>query len=399
MFKYFNFIKFEFQYEDTLIHLAVKCGDTALLDVIAAAMENTGTGIDCLNKNGVTALHTAIQNCDLEAVRVLVKRGASVNKVSNVNDTALHVAVHHPHILKYLLEETDVEISNNDQGVAPIHLAVSINESQSVKLLLDITPADIKTYFDDEDDKLQVINHCKVLEDDERSNIELPSRKFRYPFLPVKTLTQIISLDADGYTPLHIAAKQRNMSMITLLLQKGAKLSTKGTKGKTALEIIATEFYNPSKCFELIFDDFISTEKVVSDTRVKVDYDALTTADGVSQIKVIEELVRCGQSKTLIHPLIESLLYLKWKHLLPVFYAMIGIYSTFLLSFNAFVVNLIHYRDKNNSSNASAPINSQMFRLELFDAWYWLLIILIYIPMILLFLQVRQIIILNALFD
>ncbi|KAI8426854.1 hypothetical protein MSG28_014535 [Choristoneura fumiferana] len=378
-------------YEDTLIHLAAKCGEIEILDEIVVAIKRSETTVDFLNKGGVTALYTAIEIGDLEAVQALIKRGASVNKVSNQNDTALHVAVHHPHILKYLLEETDVEIRNNDRGTAPIHLAVGINKYQSVKLLLDIKQQDVKPIFENEYHSLvsekgyeDVINHSKVPKDVVLSSIELSPWKFRYPFLRVKTLTQIISLDGDGYTPLHIAAKQRNMSMIALLLRKGAKLSTKGTKGKTALEIIATEFYNPSKCFELIFDDFISTEQVVSDTLVKVDYDALTTVRGASQMKVIEELIRCGQSKTLIHPLIESLLYLKWKHLLPVFYAMIGIFTTFLLSFNIFVVNLIHYRDKNNSS---VPISSQMAWFELFDGWYWLLITLIYISLTLLLLQ------------
>ncbi|XP_073950736.1 transient receptor potential cation channel subfamily A member 1 homolog [Choristoneura fumiferana] len=371
-------------YEDTILHLAAKSGEIEVVDKIAAAIKYTSdTGIDCLNKRGVTPLHTAIESGDLDAVQVLIRRGASVNRVSDQNDTALHIAVHHPHILKYLLDETDVKNCFNDQGSAPIHLAVGINKLQSVRLLLDIKQQHIELSTE--------VQTKRLLRGPSRGRLpsmDLKSDVSRYPFRQVRTLTQILSLDGNGYTPLHLAAKQRNMSMITMLLRKGAKLSTKGARGRTALEIIAREFYNPSKCFELIFDEFISTKLVVSDTVVKVDYNALTARNGMTQMKVIEELVRCGQRKTLIHPLIESLLYLKWKHLLPLFYAMIGIYTTFLMTFNVFVVHVIHYRDKNkNSYNTSVLSNSEVAWSDLFYGWYWLLITLIYSSIALLLLQ------------
>ncbi|KAI8425352.1 hypothetical protein MSG28_007113 [Choristoneura fumiferana] len=273
-------------YEDTILHLAAKSGEIEVVDKIAAAIKYTSdTGIDCLNKRGVTPLHTAIESGDLDAVQVLIRRGASVNRVSDQNDTALHIAVHHPHILKYLLDETDVKNCFNDQGSAPIHLAVGINKLQSVRLLLDIKQQHIELSTE--------VQTKRLLRGPSRGRLpsmDLKSDVSRYPFRQVRTLTQILSLDGNGYTPLHLAAKQRNMSMITMLLRKGAKLSTKGARGRTALEIIAREFYNPSKCFELIFDEFISTKLVVSDTVVKVDYNALTARNGMTQMKVIEEL-------------------------------------------------------------------------------------------------------------
>lgn len=57
--------------------------------------------------------------------------------MSDKEDSVLHVAIHNPDILEFLLTITDVKSTLNNEGLAPEHLAVRSQNPESLKLLLN----------------------------------------------------------------------------------------------------------------------------------------------------------------------------------------------------------------------------------------------------------------------
>lgn len=132
-------------------------------------------------------------------------------------------------------------------------------------------------------------------------------------------------------------------------------------------------------------------------TSVHTNYEVLTDGKDMSQIKVLEEFVKCDQNKALIHPLIESLLYLKWKHFQPLFFALLCFYGIFLVLFNSLIVCIYYLADrsndivfKNNSLNASAASDEGTGSDGFHGAWYWVLIVLTYLSILTLLFQVSE---------
>ncbi|XP_047984325.1 uncharacterized protein LOC125224868 isoform X4 [Leguminivora glycinivorella] len=75
----------------TPIQLATKVGDLAMLLKLLDVAGQMGV-INCRNKKGQTPLYTAIMNGNLDAVEILIKKGACVDIVSRRGESALHIA-------------------------------------------------------------------------------------------------------------------------------------------------------------------------------------------------------------------------------------------------------------------------------------------------------------------
>lgn len=349
--------------------------------------------LDKTNTRGYTALGTAIMKSNLPAIEQLLKEGSSPYCVSNKNESALHKAVHNPKILEYLLNNTtNVQSSFDSKGLAPIHAAIYARNPEPVKLLLEKfkLPAQITTQ-----EGQTPLHYAAIVASNDAAEVILEHDP--------KAIFEVNKL---GDTPLHSAARHNNRGLAMLLLRKGAVLSMKNKKHETVLELISNNFYDATNFFYQVFDQFIYRKPKTdndSDFKVGVNYRVITNGkDGMSHMRVLDEFVACGQSKVLIHPLIESLLYLKWIHFLPLFYAMLLVYAVFLASVNIFMIRVFQDEDLTNSGNStstamnvsnasrSAPASgddSTGFGLEV--GVFWLLIVLIYTSTMILLVQVR----------
>lgn len=126
-------------------------------------------------KISVTCLHTAVASGDTELIQYLLRNGACNLTWNESGETPLHLAVTKQFLepLKILLEwEKSPAIVNarNSQGQTPLHLAVTGEWPDGVSLLLE-TGADVRAISNDK----QTILHIAAKKDDSRLLEELLS--------------------------------------------------------------------------------------------------------------------------------------------------------------------------------------------------------------------------------
>lgn len=273
-------------------------------------------------------LHVAAKNGNLEILKVLVEYNEAVTQEMINSLTAgdrrgfgpIHFAVSENHIecVKYLLsKKADVRLRTTDsphKASTPLHVAAGKNHADVAKVILDF-------------DK-----------------------------------TTIHEVNSMGWFPLHSASHHGSRDVITLLLREGADLSgyTDGPKKhrRTAIDLIINNLSKPTEFLEDTFDSYIQANNLnFQDTNCEISVDFRVLMPNVcemEQMKVIEALLktgnRYGQKRLLVHPLVESFLYLKWKALLPFFYMIIAFYGFFVASLTIFVVTVFFYKDTHETT-------------------------------------------------
>ncbi|XP_052743946.1 transient receptor potential channel pyrexia-like isoform X2 [Bicyclus anynana] len=365
---------------ETPIHCAAALGDLDILNEILSIPKQSKDYIDCQNDEGETPLSKAVLFGHLKCVDIILNEGASIKLIMPGNVNVLHVAAEFGHdgILKHLLEYDDgiAEDMINDlttadrRGFGPIHFAVLNNHVECVKYLLSKN-ADIRLRTTDSPFKSSTPLHLAALK-----NFESVAKAILN-----HDRTTIYEVNNMGWYPLHTAGHHGSRDIITLLLQEGADLSgyTDGPKKfrRTAIDMIINNISKPTSFLEKVFDSYISSNSQNfqdSKCEVTVDYRILMpTVCEMEQMKVIEALLetgnRFGQLKLLVHPLVESFLFLKWKALLPFFYTIIAVYALFVSSLTIFTISVFFFKD--TGDNPPAVLNP--------NAWGYIVYITIFL--------------------
>lgn len=311
--------------------------------------------INSQNSSGETPLFKAIIKGNLECVKAILHKGASITIKLPGNISVLHKATElgRVDILEELLKFNDCAqvmlnelCTSKEGGLGPIHYAVLANNTECLKFLLS-QGADVRLRTTPNIYKESTPLHIAATKNFvEVTSIILEHDKYT-----------IHEVNSQGWYPLHTAAYNGSREVIPLLLHAGADLSgyTEGPKKykRTAIDMIMNNIPKPTKYLEDLFDMYISTNSQnlqEVDCEVKIDYSVLMPRScEMEQMKVIEALMktgnRYGQKRVLIHPLIESFLYLKWKALLPFFYTILAIYAMFVMSLTIFTVSVFYFRD------------------------------------------------------
>lgn len=300
----------------------------------------------------------AIINGHIKCLKKIINEGASLKITLPGEVNVFHVASDYGHfkILKELLEYdeaiTSAQINTltagDRRGFAPIHFAVSNNHLDCVELLLSKN-ADIRCRTTCSPHKASTPLHIASV----KNHTDIAKLILKYD------KTTVHEVNSMGWYPLHTASHHGSRDIIMILLKEGADLSghTDGPKKykRTAVDMIVHNLSKPTEFMEDVFDSYIASNgQDLQDPscQVTVDYGILMpTVCEFEQMKVIEALLktgnRYGQRRLLVHPLVESFLYLKWKALLPFFYTIITFYGLFLLSLTIFIVSVFFYRDTN----------------------------------------------------
>jgi len=243
-----------------------------------------GANLNLIDRHGRTPLHCAIygesrrggrRQLNLSSARVLLSEGADVNAVSGDGSTPLHIAVY-----TYQVEATRLLLQNGasmearrrdgktvldflyrktvkgswciDQGEifsillrhgafrgeiggsTPLHNVVKFQNHRYVRFMLGLDPL-----------------HTNYVSDGDLTNDQGPDFETEFPEL---SSCNIDGRDNEGRTPLHIAAMGHRSDIIEALVQAGADVRLATPDGSTPLHIIMKEGGLLADCTEHLLD-------------------------------------------------------------------------------------------------------------------------------------------------
>ena len=228
-----------------LLHVAIA---TMRADVINYLSDKINPNL--ADRDGVTPLHLAITEGDIDSTKLLINKKANVNKPDVYGDTPLHKAVNNIDIFKYLLDVGANPNVRNIFGLTPLHICY--NNLQFLDLLKQ-HGAD----FNIKDNAGRTILHYAVEENNNPQikqfiqdglNVNATDNYNQTPAFLTKNTDTLELLFRNGANPniqdirgnsiLHQAAQCKNRELYDFLLKFDANKYLKNAKGMCAYEYI-----------------------------------------------------------------------------------------------------------------------------------------------------------------
>ncbi|KAL4716023.1 hypothetical protein ACJJTC_003812 [Scirpophaga incertulas] len=371
---------------ETPIHSAAALGNLEVLNEILSAAKQKDS-IDYQNDGGETALFKAVANGFDNCVTAILDKGASIRITLRGDINVFHVAAKNGHfriieiLLNHLKDDEEAYVMLNSltestayaEGFAALHFAVKGNHLKCVQCLLD-NNANIRQ-------KTTLMPHnCFT-----PLHIAAENNYFEIAELLIKCDSTVIhDVDFSGRLPIHTACYNGSRNVIVVLLREGANLASR-TEGKhsvrrTAIDMAMNNLSQSTEFMEEIFDSYIITNSIDirhPDCTVVLDYRVFMPRDMfASPMNIIEALLETGntygQKRLLVHPLVESFIYFRWRELLPCFYTTIACHGLFVLSLSIFIISAFYYKD----TSSEKPV--------FFDIYSWSIIVYFSISLVLL---------------
>ncbi|XP_059615245.1 protein phosphatase 1 regulatory subunit 12B-like isoform X2 [Phlebotomus argentipes] len=214
-------------------------------------LEQESADINTCNVDGLTALHQACIDDNLDMVEFLVEHGADVNRADNEGWTPLHATAScgFVSIARYLVESgADLSLVSSD-GELPIDLSTSNSMEDLLQKHIDEQAIDCEEARSREE-RMMLTDAKKWLRSD-ASEVDRPHPRTGATALHVaaaKGYTRVLSLllagranvdkqDNDGWTPLHAAAHWGQKEAAQMLITSLADIDTKNFAGQTAIDV------------------------------------------------------------------------------------------------------------------------------------------------------------------
>jgi ankyrin repeat protein len=174
-------------------------------------------------RGGKTALHSAASSGMLGCCSTLVEGGADVNPVDNNLFTPLHSAAERADVIRYLVKHGANLDARITDGKTALHMAARTGKVSCCSTLVE-AGADVNCV----DNNLFTPLHSAA--DQDRADV------IRYL---VKHGADLNALTAHGASPLIVASSQECMNALNTLAELGADLELKDDNGSTALHLAA----------------------------------------------------------------------------------------------------------------------------------------------------------------
>lgn len=231
--------------------------------------------IQTTDKAGRTALHLAASTGNLEVLKILLKKGATITAIDKQGQTALHVACENGQYetAKFLIEQGSGKNIQDKLGNTPLILAAKNDHLKIVKMLyylkadtnlkntqnktaMDVSQGQSKAFFKQpQPDYFQLLDIGmvnKVVEDikngicsiqitDEEGNTLLhKAATYGYTDLAQLLIDKDLNINqarGNGSTPLMIAAHKNQVGVAKLLIEKGANIHLKRPNSWTVFHL------------------------------------------------------------------------------------------------------------------------------------------------------------------
>ncbi|XP_033210213.1 putative ankyrin repeat protein RF_0381 [Belonocnema kinseyi] len=194
-------------------------------------------GIDLKTKvNGTTALHLAASSGNQQIANLLCTNGADINDTDFEENTPLHIAVskNHSEIIRTLLNHKAIASETNENGLTPIQIALANNYKFTALILLKhITLLELCATPSFKSEILDEIFSICLNTGDVEINQKNASEETPLHFAALHgreyQVKELLRLGADvnaksfsGETPLHWAIVKRRVKIVEILVDNGA---------------------------------------------------------------------------------------------------------------------------------------------------------------------------------
>ena len=256
---------------------AAKSGDSVLLNEVLKKLDNTerisvlgvdfqyigdGCSLPVRKKSPVTPLIVAVRNGNLDCVKVLLKYGAEIEGRGDFMHifeddscpvpynykccTPLFVAATcgNVEILRFLVENGANVNATDDFGVTPLMAAVENQFLDAVTFLID-QGADVNLQ---DGSGLTVLHYATEVSIDPSSCLIVKQLINRGANINAVT-------NDEKLTPLMLACKNKNVSVVNCLLQNGANVVLTSDNGWTALHFVVDEFNDSSEILRSLLNN------------------------------------------------------------------------------------------------------------------------------------------------
>lgn len=190
-------------------------------------VESVGVTLDpdAIDGEGNAALHRAVANSDIGAVRYLLGKGATVDIRNDKYQTPLIMAVRDYLLCKQEIVKELIAAGANVSAIdadsdTPLKIATILKNGSYVQQLI-AAGADLNTSFGDR----SALGYAAALSTFDIFKILLEAG------------APIDSIDSYGDAPLHDAARKGNFRMVQALIDAGADPFATNAEGKTALDL------------------------------------------------------------------------------------------------------------------------------------------------------------------
>lgn len=174
-----------YQFDNTSVYKPASFAGIRYLTVVKYLIEQGADVNRTTLRDNVSPIHTAVSNGFLDAVAVLIARGAGVNARTATGATPLVKALRYPDVVKLLISNGADVSSRNSAGWTALHVSTDLEDRPEIARLLIARGADVN------------------------------------------------ASGLDGRTPLHQAAKYQAEKMAVLLISSGARLDVRDNEGNT----------------------------------------------------------------------------------------------------------------------------------------------------------------------
>jgi ankyrin repeat protein len=220
----------------TPLHAAAELGDSALASFFIAR----GAAVDAIDNDGKTPLGIAAEKRDSEVAAVLVDGGANIHGVLPTGVTVASYALNAKgNFLKAIITPESVQ-STGKMDKTILHLAADVGDTESIRLILDVD-APVNKKDDSGKTALDVaLSHREAGTYAEAAELIIlaggtsTDSVYDYFAPAVRNINYNIRF-TDGFAPLHYAARDGNIALVTYLLSKNADPNVKNVSGTTPL--------------------------------------------------------------------------------------------------------------------------------------------------------------------
>ncbi|MEM9884802.1 MAG: ankyrin repeat domain-containing protein [Bacteroidota bacterium] len=197
------------------LHSAAEEGQIEALKMLL----NKGVEVHLQDHHGRTALMYAAEEGNLEIVKILVEKGIDINETDEEERTALSYGVEEGNrsLVRYLLEKGADMMLKDQDGKRAIDYAIEEEYEEMVNILLE--------HKDDYDEDERIETKFEMVNND---NLRLAKRF-------IQTEADANVSNEEGWTLLMEAADEANFDFVQFLVEKGADVNAQSNMGWTAL--------------------------------------------------------------------------------------------------------------------------------------------------------------------